>query len=53
MRTAREKPMMGSKGEVPGIFVRLVMRVRFLINGVRIKRFFIRTCTEERVIAGG
>src|SRR5258708_19365592 len=25
MRTAREKPMMGSKGEVPGMLVRLVM----------------------------
>src|SRR5258707_9294950 len=34
MRTAREKPMMGSKGEVPGMLVRLVMRVRCLADMV-------------------
>src|SRR5258707_10401446 len=42
MRTAREKPMMGSKGEVPGMLVRLVMRVRCLADMVpdRAGRFF-------------
>src|SRR6266403_2265897 len=35
MRTAREKPMMGSKGDVPGMLVRLVMGVACLVDLVR------------------
>src|ERR1700750_2303705 len=38
MRTAREKPMIGSKGDVPGMLVRLVMRVGWLADLLTISR---------------